>query len=572
MALLEASEEIAKAEKVEQNRQSLNDRMEGDYSLYRLDPFHMPPTEGKWDDTTANYARVMADYVIGTVAFGDRRIWIPIESQKKRERASLTESERLAIGVIDMAEQRLLSVPEEVAIQYALAWDGSVRGIQCLRYYMYKEDDEVIADLQVWDALFTSWISSHDGLEWVSYRKYMTEDALEKAYPEGSYDSPIANETGLICLRNIWDRDEEATCFGTGDWIRPPEKHGLDHVPVFIRPVGTQRYIHSLQFQDTIRDFGESVYPADRELLVKESRILTMYMTAAGLASKQPVNIAYDSAKGEKPEMTVSPNTAGIVNAWDKGKGQEPLPPTPQPSFEKVALAYQSIIENRNMGGIPPVAQGVVTGYLPAEGIALLTSSAQARVKPVLNTTQQSFEWLCREIISQYKDGDFPNLNVEGTDKGGHEFNTEIERSKVSQNRFKCAISTNLPTDTLRNVGVAVQLLKEGLVSPQTAMELTTVIKDPDGEMDRIEAYKVRQMMGVAEEEGLAALYKDDPELGRRVEARMQTQARQPGAANQPGIPQQPPMTAQVMGAVKRSQQIPVPPEIRQMIRSRMGE
>ncbi|KKK53556.1 hypothetical protein LCGC14_3093630, partial [marine sediment metagenome] len=156
MLNVESGKELVELKEVEKLTKELRERMEDDYELYRMDWNGIPAIEGKWEQFTDNYARVLADYVITALFDAKRILKIPMDAEKDKERKSLSNTERFAIGAIHLADKILTSMPEEVDSQSAVTFDGTIRGLSVARYYMFKDDDgEIVPDLEIWDPLHT---------------------------------------------------------------------------------------------------------------------------------------------------------------------------------------------------------------------------------------------------------------------------------------------------------------------------------------------------------------------------------------------------------------------------------
>lgn len=557
--MLETSpaKEKAKVDTIYTHSTEWRDRMEDDYELWRMDWQGMSSDEGKWDEFTDNYARVLADYVINALFDAKRRLWIPMDAEKKKERTSLSNTERFATGALHLADRILTSSPETNNSQSSLTWDGTIRGAGAGRYFMWQDDDgEVVSDLEIWDPLHLYWISGTDrkGFRWTCYRSFLTKEDAVELY--GGFNGAVDPQTGLVTKYNVFDREQEGT-FIDNEWVREPEDHNLDHIPVWIRPVGAMRQVRSTRHKDTYKDWAESVFAADRKILPKLHRLLTYYMTEAGRAAKPGAHMEYDGSGGSiPPEVKIYPGTPGVTSKWDSSKGQKWLGFTEPPNFQQVVQMFQIVEAKASMGGIAPIALGTQNQSMTASGTSMLIHAAMGRLKPVRHLLEDFYEWVAREAVSQFANNDFGDMKLEGVDKSGQEFSVELSKKDLDPNwRFRCKIKPDLPQDEQLDIAMATQLIEAGL-SPQTAWDKFDIVEDPDLEMEKAARFRAEQFANLDEWEMVKKLH-DDRQHER---AEILTQKLLQGGAPPPDMSQMTHM--QIFGGEGGQRQRPGTPQI----------
>ena len=573
------ADELLKVTEIQKHSTEWRDRMEDDYELWRMDWQGMPSEEGKWDEFTDNYARVLADYVINALFDAKRRIWIPMDAEKQKERKTLANTERFATGALHLADRILTSSPETNNSQASLTWDGTIRGAGAGRYFMWQDDDgEVVSDLDMWDPLHLFWISGTDrkGFRWTGYRSFLTKEDAEELYK--GFNGAVDEQTGLITKYNVFDREQEGTFIGS-DWVKEPEDHNLDHIPVWIRPVGAMRQVRSTRHKDTYKDWAESVFAADRKIFPKLHRLLTYYMTASGRAAKAAANIEFDSEKHEMPpSIKIDPGTPGTTNKWDAGKGQKWLGYSDPPNFQQVVQMFGIVEAKASMGGIAPIALGTQNQSMTASGTSMLIHAAMGRLKPVRHLLEDFYEWLARETVSQFADNDFGDMKLEGVDKSGQEFSVELSKKDLDPNwRFRCKIKPDLPQDEQLDIAMASQLIEAGL-SPKTAWDKFDLVEDPDLEEEKAARFRAEQFANLNEWEFVEKLHKDGQhERAERLAQFLQGQGKEPqdtsqmthmqifgGKRQRPGTPQ---IQNNDFNTLNQAQA--VPPEVRQAVNDR---
>ena len=566
-----ASEEVAKAKAIHGKSQLWRDRMEDDYELFRLQKFSIPKREGVWEDFTCNLARVLGDYVVDNLSDARRRLWIPIDDENEKKRKDLSNTERLAIGLILMADSLLAGIPECVDIQSALVWDAAIRGMTISRVFLYEEDGEVVPDVAIFDPLNTTWVSGsrRRGLLWVSNERFINSDDAKDKY--NVKDSQIDAKTGKVSVRNVWDVDEEGVIIG-GEYVEK-EEHGLDHIPIFIKPSGSTRLVQSTRHQDTMIDFAESIYASTRNIYEPLHRLWTYFMTSAGRAAKNPIIIEYDSNLdpqfNAKDNINIDPMEKGRITLLDKAKGQEVRDVMPMPKYDHVQFMLQGLMSQFGMGGVSAIAMGEVNQYMPAAGVQILTHSARRRLNSTRINVEKQFEWIANEFTRQFKDGDFKDMTVFGTDASNRYFETEIKASKVIKGKFRCQLRPDLPQDKLTDMGIAAQAIQSGVLSPTTARDMTGLVDDPDLEQDKIDRFAARQVAEVALWEMAQSLFDDGQKFAAQVVMNKLIQMGTPPPQGQndiAGIPKASPPASRV-GTAGKGQQLQVPPEIAERAR-----
>ncbi len=577
-------DELKIAEKLEERLRPLKERMDRDYGLFRLTRFKMPDEEGSWDNFTANTPAVLAHYIINLLSTAKKRLYIPIDTEAKRERKMLSNTERAAIGIINLADEYLTALPTNVDLQSGLAWDGTVRGITVLRFFLYQESGEVVPDLAVWDFFNTSWRENYERrrITWAAYHYYLSEDDAQDLAGDDTIKSIQAD--GTVKVTNIIDEDEEGLLIGDssdGTWLKK-KSHGLDHVPVSIVPVGATRLVHSDAYSDTIADFGESCFALNRTIYEAENRLWTYFLTAAGSSAKSPVFIEYDSMKQHltPANIKVNPIQKGAINLLDTSKGQKYAGRLDAPNFNHVQFMLEGVSGQESMGGVPPVAMGNINASMPVGTMSQINHSAQSRVKPVKKAMERQYEWLAREVLQQYVNGKFGKITVSGVDKKAQDFQLEVERKAINPKwKIRCEITPTLPVDEMQNMGMAEQAVKSGLLSPMTARDRYHLAEDADLEQEKINRFMAENDARVRDWELAEALWNDKKyfqamvilnSLAEKAQAGQKAfgipdEKIMPGGGPVQGIPQSTPPSPQ--GSVAPFQSIQVPPEVQQAIR-----
>ncbi len=295
-------------------------------------------------------------------------------------------------------------------------------------------------------------------------------------------------------------------------------------------------------------------------------------MTSAGRAAKNPIIIEFNSDLDPefnvKDSINIDPMEKGRITLLDKAKGQEVKDVMPMPDFSHVQFMLQGLMSQFGMGGVSAIAMGEVNQYMPAAGVQILTHSARRRLNATRINVEKQFEWIANEFVRQFKDGEFKDIQVFGTDASNRFFETEIKATKVIKGKFRCQLRPDLPQDKLTDMGIAAEAIKSGVLSPTTARDMTGLVDDPDLEQEKIDQFNAYQVAEVALWKMSAALDKDGQKLAAQIVMNKLAQlgTPPPQAQDTQGIPKAAPPTSTV-GTAAKGQQLQVPPEVAERAR-----
>ncbi len=502
--------QIKRIANVKTRTQVWRDRIEDDFSLFRLDPFKIPKTEGEWESYTTNAPAVLGDSVVNAVSQARLKLSIPIGGEDKRNRETVSATEQLANGAIWMANMLIEAVPEGIDIQSELSFHAAKRGVTALRCFLRDEDGKLIPDIAVWDPLNLYWDSGRKGFLWVAYLRYGSKAQLEDEY-KGKFTNIEEDAQGRIELWNVWDIDEEGVFVGT-EWISK-EEHGLDHIPVFVRPTGSTPIIQSTTYTDTIKDWGESVISKTRNLYPKESRLLSYQMTRAGETAKPPKVIMFDSRLSPlPPEFDKDPDVKGRVIVLDAAKGQSMAEFVKQSSSQEIIQMQALVAGQIGRGGMSPpdFGQGKTATEISFQG------AEQSRTfNPSKKNVERCLVWLAEEIVRQYKHGDFKENEIEGYDSKGKKFHVKVDPDKIDDNwHFEAELKLNLLRDEIGMMELAVQSIQNRILSRQTARDKYTDVQDTDQEQEILNREEAEEITQVKLWDLFAALWKDGNQIG----------------------------------------------------------
>ncbi len=532
----EASEELAKVEKQEAQTKVLRDRFEDDFDLKRMEQFEIPKAEGVWESFTSNRASTDANKVINILASSHLKLWIPIDAQDEKKRKALSKTERFPYGVIALRDSIYQTIPEALPLQAAMSWFAPMRGWLAILCYLYEEDDgkngKVVPHMPVWDILNTYWISGSKGLLWACYKRYANKDDVKDQYGE----ELAPDENGRIILHDVWDKGEFGV-IAEEEWLKKPEEHNCGHVPVLILPGNSTPLIQSGRHDDTISNVGESIYANNRHLYDTENRMGCYFQTFSGRVAKNSMAHEYDSSKGGlPPELTSSPFEKGAVIPVDVGKGEKIVPLVSPEMTRDVYAFWEHVKQRLDIGGVPNLGEAIS----PAAGLNIKRHDILEKVQPYQRLMERVYTWIAHELVSQYKSGDFGEMEIQGIDGSNRKFKMNVKPNDIDDSwNFEAKLISDIPQDTMANVGMAVQLHETGLMSDQSLRDKFLNVDDTDREQETLDREKAYTVAAIQMRRVAAALKEDGDLEGAQyiLDAieEMRT-AQKPGVASQPGI------------------------------------
>jgi len=555
--LSEAKDELTKFEECMTRTDDLRIRFEGDFDKLRNESFNIPKKEGSWESFTTNRPSSDAYKVINTLASARLKLWIPLTDEDERKRKNLSKTERFPYGAIALRDSLMGNIPEALPLQAELSWHAPMRGWIGLLCYLYEEDDgkngTTRPHIAVWDILNSAWISGSNGLLWAGYKRFASKEDIKAQYKE----DVKSDSKGRVEVYDIWDTEQEGV-ITEGEYLEKKE-HGCDHVPVLILPGGSTPFIQSGDHEDTIKNVGESIYVNNRHMFDIESRIGSYFLTMTGRAAKTPLYFLYDSTKGGlPPDMEGNPFEKGAVVPIDVGRGQK-IEQGITSEMTRDTYAFWEYLQGRlGIGGMTPVSFGEINQALPAAGINMLRHASMDSIKPPQKLMERTYVWLAHELVSQYKNGDFEKMEIQGMDGSNRRFKMDVKPSDIDDSwNFEASLIADFPQDEMANMGMAVQAVESELMSRQTARDKYGLVDDTDQEQQILDREKAFRVAAVQLRKIARALAEDgDFEGAQYILDEIETmQMQKKGVASQPGMP------SPVRPSADTSAAVPQPPE-----------
>jgi len=428
--------------------------MDADHNLYRLAPYD---AGDGYQSYTSNEPQTYADKIIAWLSGADTIVRIPPAGNPRNSREVNNDKERFIIGALKSANERLMRRLQP-CLQDQLAWYTTLRGWYAGRALLVKrEDGETFIDITPWDAMHTYWGTDGDGLAWACYKVKKTKHEIESQYNVRLGTDRI-DEDG-IDVYDFYDREDNYVAI-PHRIIKKRTAHGGTGVPVFLGPVGANPLIQSLEWssiEDTVEDYGESVFKSTRELYEKHNFMMSVMLELTARSRKQGIKIT--SRDGQKT-LEEDPYKEGTEISLAQGEDIQPL------GLMEVARetgAYMGMVSGEmQRGSIPHSVYGELQFQLSGFAINTLRQGVESVLGPRIEALEHAYMQICNLLCDQYSSGAFTAMELSGRDNNRMYFSETITPERVKEGgSIEISIVARLPQDDMSKYSMA-QIAREG--------------------------------------------------------------------------------------------------------------
>jgi hypothetical protein len=455
MARLKPEDIIDKVESQRDATNTLRDRMDADHQLYKLTPFDAG--EG-YQSYTSNEPQTYADKVVAWLTASDMIIRIPPNGNPRNNREINNDKERFIIGALRSADERLANrlVP---FLKDQLSWYITVRGWYAGRALLTKNGDEQTSvDVTPWDPMHTYWGVGSNGLAWACYRIKKTSEEIEAEYDVRLGDDRTDDDG--VTVYDYYDT-EYNTVVIPGKFIKKRTPHGSEgRVPVFLGPVGSTPLVQSMEWssiEDTLEDYGESVFKSTRELYEKHNLMMSVMLELTARARKQGLKVrSRDGAK----TLEEDPYQEGTEISLGQGEDVEPLGLM---EMARESGAFMGLVSGEmQRGSIPHTVYGEIPFQLSGFAINTLRQGVESVLVPRISAMQRAYKQISDMLCDQYQSGMFETMELAGRDNNRMYFSEKITPDRIRDGGDpEIKLVTNLPEDDMSRYGMA-QIAREG--------------------------------------------------------------------------------------------------------------
>ena len=436
----------------------LRNRMDRDYSLYRLDPYD---AGDGYQSYTSNEPSTYADKIISFVVQSEMVARIPNISENEEDRDANNMKERFFLGALRSADERIrkASMP---SIKNQLGWYICMRGWYAGRALLVKDkDEETYVDITPWDPMHTYWSSGAQGLEWACYKIKKSKELVEAQYNIKLPRNEQYDDEDWIDVYDYYDKEINTVVLSNGRVAKKPTPHGSPRVPVFLGPVGSAPMIQALNdmtpIDDTIADYGESVFKHNRENYEKNNLMMSIMLELTARARRQGLKIT--SRDGMKT-LDEDPYKEGTEISLAQGENVEPL------GLMEVARetgAFMGLVSGETQrGSIPHTLYGDIQFQLSGFAINTLRQGIDSVISPRITAMEDAYTDMCMLIVDQYLTESFDAMELSGQDMNRQYFKDEISPDSIKKaGDIIISFVGQLPQDDMSKMSMA-QIAREG--------------------------------------------------------------------------------------------------------------
>ena len=428
--------------------------MDADHNLYRLSPFD---AGDGYQSYTSNEPQTYADKIISWLAGSDMIVRIPPAGNPRNSREVNNDKERFIIGALKSANERLMKRLQP-CLQDQLSWYTTLRGWYAGRALLVKRDDsDTFIDITPWDPMHTYWGTDGDGLSWACYKVKKTRHEIESQY-NVKLGTERMDEDGIE-VYDFYDREDNYVAI-PHRYIKKRTAHGGTGVPVFLGPVGANPLIQSLEWssiEDTVEDYGESVFKSTRELYEKHNFMMSTMLELTARSRKQGIVIT--SRDGQKT-LEEDPYKEGTEISLAQGEDVKPL------GLLEVARetgVYMGMVSGElQRGSIPHSVYGELQFQLSGFAINTLRQGVESVLGPRIEALEHAYMQICNLLCDQYSSGAFTAMELSGRDNNRMYFSeTNTPQRGKEGGSIEISIVARLPQDDMSKYSMA-QIAREG--------------------------------------------------------------------------------------------------------------
>ena len=490
----------------ERDHEPLRQRMRDDYSLYRLDP-HVnrdSKTGEALEDFavyTSNMPRVYADKVIAWQSLSELLVRAPhVESGSHKEETDNLK-EMFAIGLLRQADERLKRLLQP-SLRNQLATFATVRGGYLLGRCLLarRPDGSTYADVTAWDPMHAHWGLGQDGLEWACYKikKTRAQIRAEYGYEAASALFPTARGAAGSSSTNaeqsgVWVYDWYDAMFNTvvtdGVTLKPPTLHGSPRTPVYAALVGPAPVLQSEAASNLIRDVGESVFSAIRDIADKHNDINSIMLELVARARRQTV--VTESADGRKT-LPADPFVQGTEISTRTGDKIYTL--DLQRMAQESGIYMQMVSGDYQRGTLPYSTYGDTQFQLSGFAITQLRQATETVLASRIEALESVYLQIANLLYDQFMTGAFEGVRLSGMDSHRQYFNRQMTRQEIADAcDYTVTLKSQLPQDEAGKWSIA-KIAKDGqFLSDEDILNNILGIQDAQQSVDKVMLQRAQQ-------------------------------------------------------------------------------
>ena len=440
-------------------------RMEGDYGLYRMNPYD---AGNGYQSYTSNAPKILADKIMSYLSNAQMSVRVPLSSEVD-DRTPGTLKEKFVIGALNLADERMQRYGQP-SVREQLAFYVTLRGWYAGRAMLNKhEDGSTYVDITPFDPLHICYEMDDQGIVWLAHKTKRSPSAIKRSF-NVDVEPLIEGETSSgVTVWDYYSRTENAILISGSDdqkkFGKPLTKHnvrdtnGNPCAPVFLGAVGPAPWIQDdVSGDDTARDYGESIFSANRTLYDDYNFAMSAYKTLVRRAVRRPYKIV-------SPDGTTTLDT----DPWQDGS-EVPLPAgTDIRLMEEITMpldtgAFVGLVSGElQRGGLSNVSYGELPFAISGFAAKILQEGSAHQIEPRVKGLTACYKQVSEIISMQYETGGYDPVSVRGRHNDiASYFNQEIKPADLEgAGAIDIKLGVRMPQDEPQLITMA-QMMREG--------------------------------------------------------------------------------------------------------------
>lgn len=440
-------------------------RMENDYGLYRMNPYDAGTG---YQSYTSNAPKILADKIMSYLSNAQMSVRVPL-SLEVADRAGGSSKEKFVIGALNLADERMQRFGQP-SVREQLAFHIVLRGWYAGRTMLNKrEDGTTFVDITPFDPLHICYEMDDQGIVWLAHKSKRSATSVKTRY-NVDVEPTIEGETsGGVTVWDYYSRTENAVIV-VGDkeehkYGKKLTKHNVRDMdgnpcaPVFLGAVGPAPWVQDdLSGDDTARDYGESIFSANRTLYEDLNFAMSAYKTLVRRAVRRPYKII-------SPDGTTTLDT----DPWQDGS-EVPLPAGTDISLmDEITMPLDTgnfvglISGEIQRGGLSNVSYGELPFAISGFAAKVLQEGSSHQIEPRVKAMTACYKQMTEIVSMQYETGGFSALDVRGRHNDiSNYFNEEIKPADLEgAGAIDIKFGVRMPQDEPQLVTMA-QMMRDG--------------------------------------------------------------------------------------------------------------
>ena len=439
-----------------------NLQMEEDRSIINLDKPTQTTDQTLW---VSNEPKVFYETACALISSYPPRFRLPLTMNfTPEEKDKMNRTERFALGIYRSLDGRQMSLGRMYWLREAAYWVLS--GWYAYFPWVRENGKDVDFLIDLWDPMhvYPQWDSN--GLV-KCVRSFEADKASALSMASGwkaqGLDFEIKDPTEKVKIINWWRNDRgkiyNAIQFGS-DVVKHPTHHKkLKTIPIEIGAVGLPDMTTALWQKRR----GENIIAANRDMYEYENAMVSLMATI--IAETAYPNVVSQTRTGS-PVLKKAPKGYGEEIPLQIGEKIELLKHAATPTEANLILSW--IGTHKQKGSIPDTVYGHVPFELSGFAISQLMASIRYKIAPYLNTLQYSLARSMQNLLTQYREGDFPKVSLTTVNpqdlRKGLFFVEEYSRKDVPDSLY---IDVTIPITSALDKTQQIIFARQALQPPQ---------------------------------------------------------------------------------------------------------